>query len=319
MRDKAKDLVVGKKIDSDYLLTVAKTGVTVKGTGFLIGSISDITGSMHAVWWEYDGKPYSGVVHIVGEVETDKRNGGTQLKIQSISPRTTTSDEEFEKISKHDPESMWQTIQTAITNIDNADIRMVLSCIFYDDRYTEAFKCSPAATGMHHAFKHGLLEHTSQMVETVDALFKLHCYYSNLNKDLCMFGVLMHDFCKIFEYSQKIGYPKTIQGILVPHIPMGGAIIYETCVRFGVPEVIRDHMMHVVLAHHGQQEYGSPVDMAIPEAGFVHYIDHLHGDVFGWLQKIETSKGEFEQVFNRKLVVKRFDDILQEIARGNML
>ncbi len=75
-------------------------------------------------------------------------------------------------------------------------------------------------------------------------------------------------------------------------------------------------MMHVVLAHHGRVEWGSPVTMNIPEAGFVHYIDHLHGDVFGWTQKLE-SDGAGQEILRMKyggneLVVERFSDILKK-------
>ena len=229
-----------------------------------------------------------------------------------MGPRTTESDEDFIAISKYPVGQMWGVITEVLTNFESNYFGSVASDIMLNQGYTEAFQTGPAASGMHHAFVSGLLEHTSQMCQTALKLFELPFYSEALNKDLCLFGILFHDFCKIMEYHPGAGFKRTLQGILVPHIPMMGALIFETCNKFGVPEVIRDHMMHVVLAHHGQQAWGSPVDMAIPEAAFVHYLDHLHGDVFGWIQKIEAaSKEETTKSLSRTLVVPRFSDILK--------
>jgi 3'-5' exoribonuclease len=171
---------------------------------------------------------------------------------------------------------------------------------------------------MHHAFQGGLLEHTLQMTECADALLKLP-FFEPLNRDLCLFGILFHDFGKIFEYHPDHGFKKTIQGVLVPHIPMMGALIFETCNKFGVPEIIRDHLVHVVLAHHMQLAWGSPVIPAVPEAAFVHYVDNLHGTVFGWLQKIEANKSSGSEILtkwdgvNSALLATPFTTILKTV------
>jgi 3'-5' exoribonuclease len=170
---------------------------------------------------------------------------------------------------------------------------------------------------MHHAFKGGLLEHTLQMLQTGETLLKLPFYAEVLNKDLCLFGLMMHDFSKIFEYSPTAGFKKTIHGVLVSHIPKTACLIELSADKFGVPDEIKDHLQHVVLAHHGCLEYGSPVDMATPEAMFVHYIDNLHGDIFGVVQKMATEVPAGAEIWKhpvtrKNLVVKRFNEVLKE-------
>lgn len=308
-----KDLQPNQQVTLEAMVRGnVETKIAKTGRQFAKFVIGDKSGTLDAMFFECEGRvPTSGTVYTVSGL-VDSYLGKPQIKIKELKPRTTEGDEDFLIVSKFPVDEMWGTILRVISEMQSNYFARVSSDIMLEQGYANSFKTSPAATGMHHAFLSGLLEHTSQMCLTAEKLFELPFYSESLNKDLCIFGILFHDFSKMFEYDQGLGFKKTTQGILVPHIPMMGAIIYETCNKFGIPEVIRDHMMHVVLAHHGQQAWGSPVDMAIPEAAFVHYIDHLHGDIFGWLQKIEASPGEeLIRHTGRTLVAKRFDEVLK--------
>ena len=314
MKTTVESLHIGSSVNSDFLLKDVSTGTTKRNTQFIKCKLADKTGSVVAVWWDWDGKALpGGVMRVEGQVS--EYQGLPQIVISGLFPRETVSDEDFEKTSKYDPASMWQVISSAVDDMESAFIKDVSMDILYGQGYQDAFKRCPAATSMHHAFSAGLLEHTSQMVQLAKSALNLPFMAEALNKDLCLFGIIFHDFGKIFEYEHTGGFKHTLQGRLVPHIPMTSAIIYETCNKFSVPEVVRDHMMHVVLAHHGRMEWGSPVDMAIPEAAFVHYIDNLHGDVFGWIQKIEESKAELAKHGSRNLLTQRFSTVLTEIER----
>jgi 3'-5' exoribonuclease len=293
------------------MVVPTRTGDTKRGTIALWCKLQDRTGSMEAVYWDYPGGTFSGIFNVTGEVS--EYQGRLQVKIQSIGPRVSTSDAEFEKCSLYLIEDMWGKLITHVDSIEHHDIKTVAEDILYRGEFEAAFKLSPAATFMHHAFKGGLLEHTLQMCDMTSLLFTLPFFRDALNRDLCLFGVLFHDFGKIFEYDPGPGFKKTLQGTLVPHIPMTGSIIYESCNKYGVVEIIRDHLMHVVLAHHGEASKGSPVDMVIPESAFVHYIDNLHGDVFGMIQKRSEAAGDFFKVFGKHFLTKSFDDTLKSL------
>lgn len=315
----AKDLTTAPTmVRIDLMVSTVRVGETKTGKNAVWLDLQDRSATLPAVKWDYnpatDGTFEQGKVYWF-EGYTAEYKGKPQIKLDRASPYSASMLDPtlYEKITQFSIPEMWDKIVGYVESMENDTVRSVARDILLNQGYEEAFRNGPAATGMHHAFKGGLLEHTSQMCETTDQLFGLPFYSQNLNKDLCLFGVIFHDFGKIFEYKQDSGFAKTLQGFLVPHIPMMGAIIFETCNKLEVPEIIRDHLMHIVLAHHGQVQWGSPVDMAFPEAGFVHYIDHLHGDVFGWLQRMEGSK---EEVLNergkRTLVNKRFSAILEE-------
>lgn len=288
--------------------------MTNRGSLYFKCTLSDKSGEIPAVCWEYDGALLSGVIHVVGSV-TEYR-GGPQVKIESVLPRISTTNEDFERVTEYNVDEMWARLCGYLYGFEDPLIRSVACDIMLAGTYEAAFKQAPAASKYHHAFQGGLLEHTVQLCDMADKLFALPFISDQLNRDLCFFGLIFHDFGKIFEYEHSAGFSHTLQGTLVPHIPMTGAIIYETCNKRDVPEVIRDHLMHVVLAHHGKLEYGSPVDMAIPEAAFVHYLDNMHGDIFGWLQKFKDTKQELIYHNKRNLVTRRFSEILKEVSEN---
>jgi 3'-5' exoribonuclease len=314
MKVLVKDLQKGQELHCEFLLTDSRSGKTKRNTDFLNCRLGDKSGDVVAVWWDYDAQPRPvGIYTITGTV--GEYRDAPQIVIKSITPRTSgrESEEQFRKVSKYDVEGMWDTITTEIALIDSYHVRTVLQDIVLNQGFDEAFKTFPAAMRVHHAFDSGILEHTSQMVEITKKIFDLGFISEALNRDLCMFGIILHDFGKIFEYSKGQGYPITVQGVLVPHIPMTAALIFETSNRFGVPEIIRDHMMHVVLAHHGKLEYGSPVKMATPEAMFVHFIDHMHGDIYGAIQKMDTTKEATVQQTGSTVLTERFSDTLKKV------
>jgi 3'-5' exoribonuclease len=303
---------MGQQIQADFLFKEVKTGVTKRNTQFARGTLSDKSGSVVFVMWDLGPSipAVDTIYHVTGSVS--EYEGKPQIKIERLAPRESTDDEDFAVTSSYSVEEMWAKVCGYIEGFESTYFRTVAFDLMHQQGFEEGFRISPAASYMHHAFVGGLLEHTSQMCETVEKLFTLPFYRDALNKDLCMFGVLFHDFGKMFEYQQSAGFKKTVQGLLVPHIPMTSQLVFETCNKFGVPEVIRDHMCHVILAHHGKLAYGSPVDMATPEAAFVHHVDNLHGDVFGWIQKIATSTHEeYIKHSDRQLITVRFSEVLR--------
>ena len=277
--------------------------------------MSDKTGSIEAMLFEYDPEP----AHTLkdGEVfflsgKMDSYNGKIQCKpTNSITKMDVFELNDFTKATKYDIEEMWSKLVNYIATFEHHNLKAVAEDIMLRNEWAPLFKRCPAATGMHHAFIGGLLEHTLEMVEIGDLLLKQSCFKGKVDRDLSLFGLMFHDFGKIFEYSPEAGFKKIESGILVGHIPMVSAAVYHSCAMLGVPDEERNHMMHVILAHHGQIIWGSPVEMATPEAAFVHYIDNMHATVFGFLQRIEDNPGrEFVKhgYANNTIVARRFNE-----------
>lgn len=320
----AKDLIQSEAnttFSSDFILSSVNIGKTKSGKEMIRLNIGDKTGSIASVIWETVGLPAdllkdATIVYVTGVI--NYYNGKVQATVSSIAPRSPYSaDSDFEKATKFSIDEMWEKMSNYAWSFSNTQIGIVARSLMLDEKRSELFKRAPAATSMHHAFVGGLLEHTTQMLDMADSLLNLP-FFKDLNRDLCMFGVMFHDFGKIYEYESSAGFKATEQGILVGHIAKTCALIEVEALTFKIDDRIRDNLQHVVLAHHGCLEYGSPVPMSTPEAVFVHHVDNLHGTVFGFLQKVENDARPGDLAVRHgydgsKVLVKRFNDVIKEI------
>jgi 3'-5' exoribonuclease len=312
-----KDLQPGQTVEEVFMVQALKEGLAKNNKPYLTITIADKTGTIDVKDW---GGTLAAFPFRVGSfvnmtLSTEEYNGKIQGKLLGAqNAPTAQNSQDFVKASQYDPDVMWADFEKFLTGFHHQHFKDVAGDLF-DPPSRALFQVAPAATGMHHAFKHGLLEHTLQMLQIGEKVLDFP-FFENLNHDLCMFGLMFHDFGKIYEYSTDPGYKKRLQGILVPHIPMVAARILESANKFCVPEMVRDHMMHVVLAHHRFLEWGSPVKFACPEAAFIHHIDNLHGDVFGILQKrAEATEDTVKHGFYDDTVTvlkKPFSSILEE-------
>lgn len=305
------------------LLGKVKVLETKQGKKYVNFEAGDRTGTIPCVYWDYEQLVPEGraafvdgnVVQIAGSISLYKDK--PQLTVTDVARATDFDMRDLEKSSKYDPSLMFGKFLKYVESFEHDYFKSVAWKIV--EEFGDQFRMKPAATGMHHAFKHGLLEHTLQMLETAETVLKLPYYAEELNKDLCMFGIMFHDFGKIFEYGDGPSFQKTVSGIKVPHIPKMGAHIYHTCKLLDIPGPVADEMMSVVLSHHRFMEWGSPCTPSSPEATFVHHIDNLHGDVFGQAQKIADDPSNDDRVkFGYgdqalTLVKKRFSTLLKEM------
>lgn len=322
-RVSVSELKPGAMIYSNtFLVSDFKVLQTKTGKAYASFSINDCTGKVPSVWWDY-GMASSELVKTLvdgalldlsGEVCDYK--GTTQFKVAGVAPATVTEMHLFEKRTKYDFDELSKSFKGFLFGFENASIQRLAEAIFND--YAEAFYAKPAATGMHHAFKNGLLEHTTEMLKTAEALLELPFYSKNLNRDYCMFGIMFHDFMKIFEYGDGPGFKRTTLGIMVPHIPKMAGLIEAYGGDHGLSEQMITYLQAIVLSHHKRLEWGSPCKPSTPEALFVHHIDNLHGDVFGVLQRLEADTTPEETIKHGfgddalTIVKKRFEAVLKE-------
>jgi 3'-5' exoribonuclease len=130
---------------------------------------------------------------------------------------------------------------------------------------------------VHHGYIGGLLEHTHNMMRVAQAILPL---YPHVQSDLVLAGVFLHDMGKTQELSYDMAFSYTDSGQLIGHITKTMVMIQQKADALRSegcqisPEVI-DALGHIVLAHHGQLEFGSPKLPATAEAFMVYYLDDL--------------------------------------------
>ncbi len=171
------------------------------------------------------------------------------------------------------------------------------------------FRRAAAARHNHHAFRGGLLRHTAQMMRCADALCTA---YPALNRDLLITGVLVHDCGKLWEMCPaETGFeiPRDLRGELLGHISIGIEVVnalwrklpLENWKDLAPPsEEVRLHLLHLIAAHHGEFQFGSPVEPKTPEAIALHFVDNLDARlemIFAAYQRLpEVAPGVFERV-----------------------
>lgn len=167
-------------------------------------------------------------------------------------------------------------------------------CTLLHDCFTvqlmERFRRWPAAVKHHGAVVGGLLEHTVNVMLIADRLVQL--YASNQN--LVLAGALLHDIGKLEELEEQVGVGFTPAGRMFGHIILGTQYVQEHARN--VPELDEatcQDLLHIILAHHGTQEYGSPVCPATIEALIVHQADTAEAKLTGLLDHCDrTSNSE---------------------------
>jgi 3'-5' exoribonuclease len=133
-----------------------------------------------------------------------------------------------------------------------------------------------------------LVEHVAQMMRSSDAVARV---YPGLNRDLLLAGVLFHDSGKLWENcfpKESFIMPYDVRGELIGHVSIGVELVNRLWQRLKESaefsqwssltpdsESVRLHLVHLVSAHHGEKQFGSPVEPRTPEAITLHLIDNL--------------------------------------------
>lgn len=145
----------------------------------------------------------------------------------------------------------------------------------------------PAATNIHHAFPGGLLNHTYQMLHMLEGLYPCLPYQVKIER--CIIAILFHDYGKVYEYKED-GETRDYK-YLLGHIFISANRLYADLKEKNVPETEINHIVHIVLAHHGELEYGSPVKPCSQEAVIVNMLDNLSAktDTIEYTGNMESS------------------------------
>ncbi len=164
-----------------------------------------------------------------------------------------------------------------------------------------AFRDAPAAKFYHQAYRHGLLEHCLTVGQAVSAI---SATFAGINRDVAVTGALLHDIGKLEAYTtDPTNIEMTDDGRLQGEIALGYYRVRREIEEIdGFPPTLAKELLHIILAHHGTHEHGSPVLPATREATLVHMIDNLGGRLgsFDRLEK-ELRDGERWSGFDRAL------------------
>lgn len=210
------------------------------------------------------------VVDVVGDVI--KYNDELQMKITKISTLPSDPEQQLQylKSAPLSREDMDASFREYLAALKNPTIKAITEALYED--YREDYLIYPAASKNHHEFVSGLAYHTLCMLQMAKAVALIH---PELETDYLYAGIMLHDLGKVLEFTSPILADYSLQGKLVGHISIASALIHEKAAQLQLEGEEEFILQHLVLSHHGKQEYGSPVLPLIREAEVIYLIDNL--------------------------------------------
>ncbi len=172
--------------------------------------------------------------------------------------------------SLENADELWEEFQTFVADIENEKLRETVRLAI--DEIEMGFRSTPAAVAMHHAYRHGLIEHTIHMARACKALLPL---YKEVDPSLAMAGLLLHDIGKVIEYEGELSVSKSRTGILQGHVVLGYRMARKAGMLAKLEPDLLERLEHIILSHQGELEWGAAAMAATPEAVFVSMIDNL--------------------------------------------
>jgi len=308
----------GQVFDETFLLVEKELRPTKTGKLFIRGVLQDRTGQCPIVVWEaterfYEALPRGGFVRARGRVEIYQNK--PQLIVDSCVPvdESQLDLSDFLPATTQDVKALEKELRQSLRAVRDPGLRAVADAFLDDVDLMAKFCRAPAAKVNHHAYLGGLLEHTVAMLRTARQVLPL---YPVLNADLLLVGIFLHDIGKIDElaYARVLDY--TDSGRLVGHLVLGAMMLQDKVARLraagtDIPDILLQQLVHLILAHHGEYEFGSPKLPITPEAVAVHYLDNLDAKLQAFREAVDTHPADEESWTGRQFM---FDN--QMLFRG---
>lgn len=286
----------GDHISGQFLVNSGAKCVNNQGSAYMNLELKDASGTVNAKKWEATAEDESiyqqgNVVYIEGEVLKYKES--LQVKILSgevVNP----NDIDVVKFIKQPPvpkEELIKRFNAHVESIQNEDCRKILD--YEIKRLSPKLFEYPAAVSVHHDYGSGLLMHTISMADL--GVF-LANYYPNVDKDILLTGILLHDMGKTIEFEGPIVYKYSLTGRLLGHISIMVSEIRRAAEGLKLTSEVPLLLEHMVLSHHGSNEFGSPVLPMTKEALLLSLIDNLDSKMVIVEKALDgVNPGEFSQ------------------------
>ena len=286
-----RDLHEGDRISQIYLCKTKVTATSKNGKSYYSLKLQDKTGTLDGKVWELSNSigHFEAMDYIQVDGEVTVYNNALQLNIRRVrrADKGEYDQKDYMPASGLDADEMYADLMKLASKISNPKMKALVDSFFVEDRaFIEVFKAHSAAKSVHHNFIGGLLQHTLRVTQL--------CYfmcqqYPMLNKDLLLAAAMFHDIGKTRELSDFPENDYTDEGQLIGHIVIGYQMVkdrIETIPDF--PQKLKTELLHCILAHQGELEYGSPKKPSLLEACALYHADDTDA-------KLEIMIEEFEK------------------------
>ncbi|MGA7725336.1 MAG: HD domain-containing protein [Opitutaceae bacterium] len=316
---KATDATNGRPFASTLVLRKLTTKTAANGNPYLSIELGDRTGSFNCTVFS-DSPAFEAVrtaeegavLRVEGKVETYQGRLSPKLSKASVLPADQLTSPEvianLVETAPEDADALWKEFNGYVESVRLPELRSTVRMVL--EEIGDTFRTAPAATYIHHAYRHGLLEHTVHMARACHALLPL---YKEVDPDMAMAGILLHDAGKTIEYEGSLSTKRGRRGILQGHVVLGYQLVRKAAIKAKLDPERVERLEHIILSHQGKLEWGAAVMAATPEAVFVSMIDNLDARM-GIVQRALRNAPEDEEFTERllglesPLLLKRLPD-----------
>lgn len=308
-----KDLRKDQEVVEFFMVKSSAVKTGSNGKQYLDVTLGDKTGELSGKKWDVSDSEYPSLVEIkekdIVKVKAVITEWAGQLQFRVLRIRKANEQDgmkmkDFVKAAPEEPAEMYDFIYSVAE--DMSDDQLKALCIRILTENKERLLYYPAASKNHHAQLGGLLYHMKRMLMTGQRVCEV---YTNLNKDMVLTGVILHDMEKLNEIDADVdgiasGY--SFEGQLLGHLIQGVKMVDRVALEMGMDREKALMLEHMILSHHYEPEFGSPKKPLFPEAEVLHYLDILDARMFDMQAALEaTAPGEFSDriwtLDNRKL------------------
>ncbi len=273
-----KDLLnIEGSVDDNFMVKSVEKGVSTSSNKEYFNIVlQDVTGTIDARKW--DVLPGDEEIIVPGAIigvhgAVLKYRNKPQVKINTVERVNPDLVDRslFVETAPLPLKDIIAQVKTLVDSIKDPDIKAVCEGVMKDN--WAAYTHYPAAVTVHEAYETGLIFHCLYTCKVALAVADL--YPELFHRDYIICGTLLHDIGKVQELSGPVQTKYTRIGKLESHIQIGAMIINAKCHELGIPQEKTDLLTHIILSHHGQPEYGSPVVPKTADAVLVHFADDM--------------------------------------------
>jgi len=260
---------------------------------YLRMQLLDRTGVIEARMWEgaeeiFEEINGGGPIKVAGTVENFRDT--PQINVWRLRP---ARDEEvgisdMTRTTEREVGAMWDFVFKVMEDLQDIHLAALVRYFYADSEWVASFLEAPSARRVHHSYHGGFLEHTYELLVLARPLLEL---YPEIDADLLISGILLHDIGKMEELTWGFDTDYTDEGRLLGHIILGEKLISHAIDTIdGFPRERALEVLHLVISHHGRLEWGSPRRPKTIEAVALHYLDNLDAQVNRFKLLIEEAR-----------------------------
>jgi 3'-5' exoribonuclease len=305
----------GDSVDESFLVADKQLRANRQGNLYLQLELRDKTGSVGARLWnatEELARAFEPGDYLRIRGKTQIFQGSLQIiltHIDVLDPKRVEA-EDFLPQSSQNVAKLMARLREILLAMSNPHLRALVECFLIDDELVRNFTSAPAGIKNHHAYQGGLLEHVVTMLNIADRIAE---FYPELDRDLLLTGIFLHDLGKVHELSYDRAFAYTDEGQLVGHLVMGVEMLAAKVERTrdltgeAFPQELLLRLKHMIVSHHGSHEFGSPKLPMTLEAVALHYLDNLDAKIHTFSREIrddpsrDSSWTPFHQGLGRRL------------------